>query len=632
MTDNDVVLNEDMRVLLEQSQEEGDTLVTGVPLGCGDVVIYKIASCGQGTVYMAYNPVLERKTAVKFIIRDEEQSDVGWAEQLSRFGREAKILAKLNNQNIPKVVMHDNGEGGNLPPYMVMEYIEGNPLRSVIESATPMQRRSLEWQLKRLRYFPDVCDALAIVHLQDLIHRDIKPDNLMVTVTADGRVIIMLIDFGIALYGGHSRQTQEGLAVGTIGYLSPEQARGQEITKLADVYSLGAVLFEILHYEPYVESQYHFSAVEGLLKACQPDYFHERMSQLYAEAQAFERLAMAPEPEHRFRDMYQLKGALKVLIRQLEYMHAEGVTRCPHEVSQNILLSEALGTPEFVGAVRMLAKQYELMDEAGYAELPAAPQVSSSYPSISQPALSRRSGQSLRETTPAPDFYEQAFEPEPKKRTALFLIGIAVLLCVLAGASIALFLKSKKQPTPRSPPQAVQTDAGLYVVKISAVPDAGVEDAFVQTDAASLPDASPSKPDASVPTPAQTAEKLFTEREAWCRAHDKKTKASPRMWTFPLSCHIKYVRVVRKADSKLEVTLLLAKRIYKRYCTNSKRRTGSEPPLDGECDMLVAAFKRALERIYHIDREVYNVHFKWSPYHVYLRKQKKRRREKRRSK
>lgn len=627
MTDNKPVLDQEMQILLEQSQQRGDTLVTGVPLGGGDVVIHKIASCGQGMVYLGYDFDVGRRVAVKFIIRDPEQHDEGWTEQQRRFLLEAQILEGIQHPNVPVVKYCKAGDGG-LPPHLVMEYIDGDSLREVIERATLMQRRSFEWQLERLRLFIDVCDAMAIVHSRDLIHRDIKPDNLMVTVTADGRVIIKVIDFGIALYAGRSRHTQEGLAVGTIGYLSPEQARGREITKLADVYSLGVVLFELLHYEAYMDPQY--SAVEGLLKACDPAYFEERMSQLSAEAQAFERLAIALEPKDRFGGMYELKGALKVLVRQLEYMHAEGVTGCPYEESQKILLSESLGHREFFGAVRMLARQYELSFEAGYAELPAAQPMSSD----SLPTVSRRSARSLKKTTPASDFYEQAYdhpEVQPKRRGVLFWMGMGLMLCVLAGVSFALlYPRLKSKPTSRSPPEAVQHDAGVRVVKISAVPDASVEpDAFVQTDAVSPPDASPSKPDASAPTPVQTAEKLFTEREKWCRAHDQKTKKTPRMWTFALNCHIKYVRTLRKDVKKLGIALLLAKRIYKQYCTNYKRRKTSEPSLDSECNFLVGAFKRVLKKSFAYDRKTYMAHYQWGPYHTYLRKQKKRRKRRR---
>ncbi len=160
-----------------------------------------------------------------------------------RFRREAQNAAALNHPAI--VAVYDTGEAeteaGPLP-YIVMEYVDGDTLRDIVRSEGPMAPR------RAMEIISDVCAALDFSHRNGIVHRDVKPANVMIN--RAGAVKVM--DFGIAraISDASSPMTQTAAVIGTAQYLSPEQARGEQVDARSDVYSLGCVLFEILTGEP----------------------------------------------------------------------------------------------------------------------------------------------------------------------------------------------------------------------------------------------------------------------------------------------------------------------------------------------------------------------------------------------
>ena len=202
---------------------------------------------GMASVHLAYDSVLDRQVAIKTL-----HTELGREQAFrERFRREAQSVAKLTHTNI--VSVFDTGEdtlldsgsaaGSGAPtPYIVMEYVEGRPLGSVLDQdiaqygAMPAD--------KALKITADVLAALEISHEMGLVHRDIKPGNVMMT----KRNVVKVMDFGIAraMQSGVTSMTQTGMVVGTPQYLSPEQALGRGVDARSDLYSVGIMLFQLV--------------------------------------------------------------------------------------------------------------------------------------------------------------------------------------------------------------------------------------------------------------------------------------------------------------------------------------------------------------------------------------------------
>ncbi|WP_191247049.1 Stk1 family PASTA domain-containing Ser/Thr kinase [Amycolatopsis deserti] len=209
--------------MLSNRYELGDTLGYG----------------GMSEVHHGTDVRLGREVAVK-ILRADLARDPQFQE---RFRREAQNAAALNHPAI--VAVYDTGEAqteyGPLP-YIVMEYVRGRTLRDIVKTEGPLsQKRAME-------VMADVCAALDFSHRHGIVHRDVKPANVMIT--DQGAVKVM--DFGIAraMHDGQAAMTQTAAVIGTAQYLSPEQARGEGVDARSDVYAAGCVLFELITGEP----------------------------------------------------------------------------------------------------------------------------------------------------------------------------------------------------------------------------------------------------------------------------------------------------------------------------------------------------------------------------------------------
>ena len=199
-------------------------------------VIERIGTGGMAEVYRARDELLGREVAVK-VLSERLSTDRSFVE---RFRREAQAAANLNHPNI--VSLYDYGTDGSTN-FIVMEYIDGRSLADIIRDEAPLlPERAAE-------IGADVAKALERAHNAGLVHRDIKPNNIMMTSTGQTKVT----DFGIVrALGGDTEQqmTQTGMVIGTAAYLSPEQAQGSAVDARSDVYSLGCVLYEMLTGSP----------------------------------------------------------------------------------------------------------------------------------------------------------------------------------------------------------------------------------------------------------------------------------------------------------------------------------------------------------------------------------------------
>ncbi|MGI6449895.1 MAG: Stk1 family PASTA domain-containing Ser/Thr kinase [Desulfitobacteriia bacterium] len=189
----------------------------------------KIGAGGMAIVYKARDTLLNRTVAIK-VLREQFASDEGF---IRRFRREAQSAASLSHQNI--VSIYDVGKDGQ-EEYIVMEYVKGQTLKDIIRNQGPLP---FEQTILLVR---QIGEALAHAHANHIVHRDIKPQNIIVT--NDGRVKVT--DFGIARAASAATLTHTGDIVGSVHYLSPEQAKGAPTTEQSDLYSLGIILYELI--------------------------------------------------------------------------------------------------------------------------------------------------------------------------------------------------------------------------------------------------------------------------------------------------------------------------------------------------------------------------------------------------
>ncbi|GAA4635990.1 hypothetical protein GCM10023196_083880 [Actinoallomurus vinaceus] len=201
-------------------------------------LVERIAVGGQGEVWRAEDTALGRPVAVKLLRGEYADS----AEFRDRFRREAQNAAALSHPGIAQVFDYDEGRGDE-PPYLVMEYVEGESLAATIARDAPMDLDRV------LEVLGSAAAALAVAHAAGLVHRDVKPGNLLVG--RDGS--IKITDFGIARAVDAIPLTRTGMLMGTPLYLAPEQATGRQATAATDLYALGIIAYEMLTGRPPYE-------------------------------------------------------------------------------------------------------------------------------------------------------------------------------------------------------------------------------------------------------------------------------------------------------------------------------------------------------------------------------------------
>jgi eukaryotic-like serine/threonine-protein kinase len=201
----------------------------------GKYLVERVLGRGStGTVYLARDPGFDRRVAVKQLTSDPADAP----ELRMRFLREAEAAGGLRHPNI--VTVYDVGEDAG-QPYIAMEYVEGVDLEHIIHGREPY---SIEWTLDVLR---QVCDGLGHAHRNGIVHRDVKPANIRVTPAGE----VKIMDFGLARLPS-STATKSGRLLGTVQYMAPEQVEGADVDGRADIFSVGAIAYELLaHRKPF---------------------------------------------------------------------------------------------------------------------------------------------------------------------------------------------------------------------------------------------------------------------------------------------------------------------------------------------------------------------------------------------
>jgi eukaryotic-like serine/threonine-protein kinase len=256
-----------------------------------------VGTGGMSSVYRARDRLLERHVALK-VLHEQFTADDDYVE---RFRREARAVAQLSHPNIVTVI--DRGEQDGRQ-FIVFEYVDGENLKEVVAREGPLSER------EAVRLGVQVARALGFAHEQGLIHRDVKPQNVLLN--GDGQAKVT--DFGIARsVDVHGGLTQTGTVMGTSDYISPEQARGSHVDAQSDVYSLGAVLYELLTGEvPFAGDNFVAVAMRHINEP--PPSVRAKRPELSPRLDAAIRRALAKDPGDRFDSMDELCAELSASV------------------------------------------------------------------------------------------------------------------------------------------------------------------------------------------------------------------------------------------------------------------------------------------------------------------------------
>jgi serine/threonine-protein kinase len=244
-----------------------------------------VGSGGMSTVFRAFDTVLERQVAIKRMHRDVAAD----ADQLERFRREARAVAQLNHPHVVGVI--DAGEDEEAMPFIVFEFVEGETLKDRI-------RRSGRLAIpEALAYAIEIARALGAAHERGIVHRDVKPQNVLIDEEGSAKVT----DFGIARTIEEDGLTAAGRVLGTTDYVAPEQALGDRVTGQSDLYSLGVVLFEMLTGDVPFHGDNQVAVAMKHVREELPDLQHARPEASAALAALLDR-ATAKSTAERYAD------------------------------------------------------------------------------------------------------------------------------------------------------------------------------------------------------------------------------------------------------------------------------------------------------------------------------------------
>src|SRR6266511_379307 len=268
-------------------------------------IISPLGAGGMGEVYLARDMRLERKVALKLLLDERTRDD----QRLLRFEQEARAASALNHPNI--ITIYEIGDYGSTH-FIATEFIEGLTLRKILADGKMPVIAALDVAIQ-------VASALSAAHEAGIIHRDIKPENVMLR--RDG--IVKVLDFGLAKLAEHrptavdskastvgEAHTDPGTVLGTVGYMSPEQARGQEADHRADIFSFGVILYEMLSGRRAFSGESAVEVMNAILKEETPE-FGETNTKVSPQLEKIVRRCLEKQPERRFQSASDLGFALE---------------------------------------------------------------------------------------------------------------------------------------------------------------------------------------------------------------------------------------------------------------------------------------------------------------------------------
>jgi serine/threonine protein kinase len=315
-------------------------------------VIRQIGSGGMGAVYLGRDVELNRPVAIK-VIREE----IHELETLDRFFQEARAAAALRHPNI--ITMYASGQHEH-QPYMVMEFVDGESLADIIREGRDVP------VLKKLSYLEQLCSGLHFAHRAGIIHRDVKPANVMV----DREGTVRILDFGIARIEG-SALTQGGALLGSVNYMSPEQMLGRPIDHRSDIFAAGLLAYELITYRQAFKGGIN----DGILQRLpfeHPTPMSEICPDLPAGLEGVIGRALQKAPEDRFQDLEEMRAAIVDIQRRLESSGADDTIMILREALQasfNMTEPEsAMSTASEAGVVQQALPPFVELDFSSHVE------------------------------------------------------------------------------------------------------------------------------------------------------------------------------------------------------------------------------------------------------------------------
>jgi len=281
------------------------TLDSGTKLGRYEIRS-KIGEGGMGEVYRARDEHLNRDVAIKVLPASFSQDK----DRLRRFEQEAQAAGSLNHPNILAVYDVGTYEGA---PYLVAELLEGQELRDELREGPLLSRKAID-------YAQQIAQGLAAAHEKGIVHRDLKPENIFIS--QDGRVKIL--DFGLAKLRALPQEvvssqietrkhiTDPGTVMGTVGYMSPEQVRGQPTDHRSDIFSFGSILYEMLSGQVAFRRETMAETLTAILKE-EPAKLNEPNSKISLPLEKIVRRCLEKQPARRFQTASDLAFALESL-------------------------------------------------------------------------------------------------------------------------------------------------------------------------------------------------------------------------------------------------------------------------------------------------------------------------------
>jgi len=297
---------------------KGATSLVGTMVAERYLVKDQIGVGGMGTVYLAVHQTIRKRCALKVL----HPQLVDTEEIFRRFRQEAKAASRIGHENIVDV-----SDFGTLPsgaPYFVMEYLEGQDLRRLLEREGPMPWR------RAFRLGLQIADALQAAHDAGIAHRDVKPENFFLIKRGDEDDFVKVLDFGVAKLFGDDQSvvTRTGMWVGTPEYMSPEQAEGVDLDHRVDVYGVGILLFQLITGKVPFSGPDEFDVLNQHVTKKPPRPVDVRPGmEISPRAEAVVFKALEKDREHRFVDMNAFAVAMRKALDASDDAPGAGVAR-----------------------------------------------------------------------------------------------------------------------------------------------------------------------------------------------------------------------------------------------------------------------------------------------------------------